>query len=307
MSSIHLMPSGGLREVALVSVTYRSSAMLEFFCETVGQFPNVVVVDNHSQDGTPEHLRRLLPQATVVSLDSNIGFGPANNVGLKKVGAEILYVLFLNPDCRIEQSDVLRLIQALKQHPEAAVVSPVMHDGDGAVIRPRLRDYKQGYRHSSAREFDGDIDRPQVISGVCIDGACFLVDAARFRAVGGFDDRIFMYFEEDDIALRMAKHGFAVLLDTSSNATHLRGTSTRNTMRVLIRRAYHFRWSKYYLTNGHVGALSRLGEVARYLILSPLRLAWYALTMDKLRLARSVGWFLASVDGIFLTRLFRFL
>jgi len=304
MPNTHATLAEALSAVALVSVTYRSSALLGFFCDTVGLFPNVVVVDNNSQDGSPEQLKRSLPQASVISLDQNIGFGPANNVGMRTVAPSVPYILFLNPDCRIAPADVIQLINTLRKHPEAAVVSPIMLDGSGETVRPKRRDYSQGYRQSVACEIEEDIDLPQVISGVCIDGACFLVDAQKFRDVGGFDDRIFMYFEEDDIALRMAKHGHSVLLDTSAKATHLRGTSTQNTMRVLIRRAYHFRWSKYYLTNGHVGANSRLNEVARYLVLSIPRLIWYSLTIDKSRLARSIGWFLASIDGIFMTKIF---
>jgi N-acetylglucosaminyl-diphospho-decaprenol L-rhamnosyltransferase len=299
--------SGELREVSLVSVTYRSAALLEFFKETAAQFPNVVVVDNHSEDGSVERLRRELTHAQVISLPSNIGFGPANNVGLAKVDPSVPYVLFLNPDCRIERADVLQLLRALKRNPDAAVACPVMQDGTGSIIRPKLRPYSLGYRHSVARDFKGDLSQPQVVQGVCIDGACFLVDAAKFREVGGFDDQIFMYFEEDDIALRMARQGYAVLLDTSASAMHMRGTSTRNTMRILIRRAYHFRWSKYYLTNAHLGVLARLGGVVKYLTLSVPRMLWYLLTLDKPRLARAIGWLLASLDGIFMTRLFRFL
>lgn len=299
--------TSALREVALVSVTYRSAALLEYFKETAAQFPHVVVIDNHSEDGSVERLKHELGHAQVISLPRNIGFGPANNVGLAQVDPAIPYVLFLNPDCRIKPADVLQLVRALKQNPDAAVACPVMQDGTGAIIRPKLRAYSQGYRHSMARALDGDLSQPQVVRGVCIDGACFLVDAAKFREVGGFDDRIFMYFEEDDIALRMARRGYAVLLDTSASALHMRGTSTRNTMRVLIRRAYHFRWSKYYLTNTHLGVLARLGGVAKYLTLSLPRMLWYLMSLDKPRLARAIGWFLASLDGIFMTRLFRFL
>jgi len=296
-----------LNQVAVVSVTYNSSALAEYFAETVTPFPHVIAVDNNSADGTAGKLKQLLPCATVICNADNLGFGPANNVGMRAVAPSVPYILFLNPDCKIAPADVIQLIRTLQQHPDAAIASPVMHDGSGEVVRPKTRDYSMGYRQSRATEIDQDLSQPQVHRGVCIDGACFLVDAAKFRAVGGFDDQIFMYFEEDDIALRMARHGFAVLLDTAARATHLRGTSTRNTMRVQIRRAYHFRWSKYYLTNAHLGPSSRLVEVTRYMVLSLPRLVWYALSADKSRLARSIGWFLASIDGIFMTRLFKFL
>lgn len=293
--------------MAVISVTFNSENLAEFLAATAGPFPNVIVVDNASTDGTVAKLEQLLPGRVILRNTRNIGFGPANNVGMQAVPAHVPYILFLNPDCRIEPTDVIQLLQTLMAHPQAAIVSPLMHDGSGDVIRPKLRDYSKGYRLSRATDCDADLSQPQVIGGVCIDGACFLVDAAKFRSAGGFDDRIFMYFEEDDIALRMAKRGHSVLLNTCARATHLRGQSTSNTTRVLIRRAYHYRWSKYYLTDAHLGSARRRIDVARYLLLSLPRFVWYALTMDKQRLARSIGWSLASIDGLFMTRLFRFL
>lgn len=294
---------------ATITVTYNSESLVETFCDTVQKFDNVVIVDNNSTDKTVAHLHEKLPQATVLPLNKNLGFGPANNVGFKQLNPTIGYALFLNPDCHITRDDILQLISTLQSRPDAGLVCPVISPGHGIRPRIKIKNYAMGYKNATVTELpEASIDKlPRIVENGCIDGACFMVDVEKFKSIGGFDDDIFMYFEEDDIGLRMAQHGFAILINTESTAVHAGGKSTTNTLRVKIRRAYHYRWSKYHLISKYEAPYKRFFKASKDVAIAPVRCAWYALTFDKVRFTTSLGWLLAALDGVLLTRFFMFL
>jgi N-acetylglucosaminyl-diphospho-decaprenol L-rhamnosyltransferase len=292
-----------------ITVTYNSESLVGAFSKTVKDFDNVVIVDNNSTDKTIARLREELPDATLLPQSTNKGFGPANNVGLHSLATGSLYALFLNPDCHITQNDIFKLISTLQERPDAGLVCPVIKQRHDERPRIKTKNYAIGYKGSQVTELpDEHIEKlPRLVENGCIDGACFMVDVAKFKSIGGFDDDIFMYFEEDDIGFRMAQQGFAILINTESTAIHAGGKSTTNTLRVKIRRAYHYRWSKYHLISKYDAPHRRLIKVIKDVVVAPIRCAWYALTFDKARLTTSLGWLLAALDGLLLTKFFRFL
>ena len=85
-----------IADVTLVTVTYNSAKLAEFFGQSAHFFKQVVVVDNHSADATVEEFSKTVPHAKVLPLEKNIGFGPGNNAGLKKVNTP--YALLMITD-----------------------------------------------------------------------------------------------------------------------------------------------------------------------------------------------------------------
>ena len=216
--------------LAILIVSYNAQADLERCLESLHSAPpppghEIVVVDNHSHDGSVEAARRW-PDVRVIALDANLGFARANNIGLRATRS--VNVLLLNSDTIVPPGAIERLVAALEREPDVAIVGPRLVDGSGRaelsfgrMIGP-LNELRQKRLARSA-----DVDRvtrerryPDWVSG-----ACLLVRRADAEAVGGLDERFFMYTEDVDFCAAVRARGRRVLFTPEVEIVHLRGRS----------------------------------------------------------------------------------
>lgn len=292
--------------VALVTVTYQSVGMADFFAETARAFERIVVVDNASTDGSARAFGERLPQAQVIELPRNLGFGCANNVGFRRaLDWGCPYILFINPDVQITPEAVRTLVSTLQDNPRLGLVNPLMTDGQGQPMALSTWDFTRPYRDKAPQRVNAQGAASPVIEQACIDGSCLLVRTSAFANIGGFNEDLFMYCEEDDVCLRLARAGYLTAFDLRAPAVHLKAASTPLTLRVRLRKAYSVRWSRFLMTDRYVGRTHRVAEVLRVLVAAPLVLPIFALTGRRASLVKWLGWGAAALDGVFMTRLFR--
>jgi GT2 family glycosyltransferase len=221
----------------VVVVTYNSAAHVRSSLEPLCADPDarVVVVDSASSDDTLTELRGL--RATVISLEVNLGFGHACNVGWRKGGAP--YVLFLNPDAHISADAVRMLVAGGEQAPSAGAVAPRIIDEHGALDYsqrrfPRLRStYAQalflhrvipraGWTDELVRD---DQTYERRTSPEWASGACLLVRRDSLERLGGFDEGFFLYCEDMDLCRRLRELGLEILFLPEAVAVHEGGAS----------------------------------------------------------------------------------
>ena len=199
---------------------------------------HVVVVDNASVDGSREALSGSDPDAVLLPMASNLGFGTAANRGVTATYAD--YVLILNPDAVVEPGTTKVLVEALERDPGLAVVGPRTENPDGSLYPsarrfPNLADaaghaflgvlfpanpYTRRYRmldwdHSSPGEVDW------------VGGSCLLVRRSAFESVGGFDEAYFMYVEDVDLCWRLRQAGWRIAYEPGARVVHSLGASSR--------------------------------------------------------------------------------
>jgi GT2 family glycosyltransferase len=250
--------------VTVVIVTYQSRATIDATMAAL-QTPfeqgllDCVVVDNASSDGTAGHVATAWPWATLVESGGNIGFGRGCNLGFAVVTTP--YVLFLNPDAEIDTQALATMIAFMDAHPESAITAPATVVGDGALqlaglqltpgalVRAALG---RGRAYPDSRPIKPN-EPPFQTSWVC--GAIMLIRADAFRAVGGFDPRYFLYFEETDLCLRLREAGLEIWALGDAVAQHTCGVSARASGESLESGciAEHFYRSRYYYLVKHYG------------------------------------------------------
>jgi N-acetylglucosaminyl-diphospho-decaprenol L-rhamnosyltransferase len=216
--------------VSIIIVSFNARADLERCLESLHAAPpavphDIVVVDNASTDGSAAAARRW-PDATVIEAGSNAGFASANNVGIRaSSGANLL---LLNSDTIVPAGAIDRLLAELDRHPDVAVVGPRLVDAGGRaelsfgrMIGPlnELRQ-KRRARGSAVDRLTRQEHYPDWVSG-----ACLLVRRADAEAVGGLDERYFMYAEDVDFCAAIRARGRRVLFTPSVEVVHLRGRS----------------------------------------------------------------------------------
>jgi N-acetylglucosaminyl-diphospho-decaprenol L-rhamnosyltransferase len=225
-------------EIDVVVVAYNSAPTLRGCVEPLAAMPrvNVTVVDNAS----PRDSLGVIADLDVDAFRSprNGGFGYGCNLGAARGDAP--YLLFLNPDARIDAESLAALVGVLEADPGAALAGPRILDDDGSLafsVRrfPRLRSTfaKALFLHRlfpRARWTDELVRDPSVyeVAGTAewLSGAAMLVRREAFAAIGGFDEGLFLYCEDTDICLRLWEAGHSVHFEPRALVRHVGGASS---------------------------------------------------------------------------------
>jgi N-acetylglucosaminyl-diphospho-decaprenol L-rhamnosyltransferase len=177
---------------------------------------SIVVADNGPGEGCAEMLRESFPKVTRIGFGENLGFGRALNRAIREFGDGP--IVLLNDDAIAEP----RLIAALTDDADraemvAAVLlresDPSRIDSAGVMIDQTL----MAFDYLSGESVDSLAGAPDPIGPT---GGAALYDRDAFDAVGGFDERIFLYYEDVDLALRMRLRGATCLLSRRARAVH---------------------------------------------------------------------------------------
>jgi len=233
----------------------------------------IIVVDNASTDGSPQMVQDSFPQVKLLTNTHNLGFTIANNQGMKI--AQGRYILLLNSDTLASRAALDALVQFMDNHPDVGACSPRLLRPDGTPQPYAFgKDPTPGYLF--ARGFNQiilrrhlhnwGIDKPLAVDWVS--GACLMVRREVIEQVGGLDENIFMYFEDNDWCLRIRKAGWKVFYVPQAEITHIGGQSLNQNPKA--RQAYY--QSLAYFYDKHYGVIAKVllkGGLAVYRLMMP--------------------------------------
>lgn len=175
----------------------------------------LIVVDNHSEDGSAEMLSDAYPMLEVFRTDSNIGYGPGMNAGIERLlDRGIDKVLLLTQECVLAPDALELLVLRMEETPEVGALGPLLGyrsrtdmvwSAGGVINRRSWRP-----THLGTREPINDWTGKPPHKVEWLDGACILVKDIALRQTGLFDNRFFLYFEEAELLLRLARQGWRV-------------------------------------------------------------------------------------------------
>jgi GT2 family glycosyltransferase len=246
------------RRVDVVVVNYNTREHLRSCLRSLQQpGAHVVVVDNASTDGSQEMVRGEFPDAVLLDDGVNRGYGAAANVGARQGSAP--YVVVFNSDTIVPEGALDALRTYLEEHPEVGMLGPRLLNPDGSLqsscfpfptpLTAFLGESGLGFfirfipvvRQRYPRTWSHD--RPRHVPWVL--GAVLALRREAFQAVGGFDERYFMYFEEVDLAVRLKKAGWLVHFAPVADITHVGAASTRRVAH-RMRLEYYVSMARFY-------------------------------------------------------------
>ncbi|MCJ2085703.1 glycosyltransferase family 2 protein [Methylobacterium sp. E-005] len=229
------------RLVAIV-VAHDSAAVLPAcLAALAAQHVPAIVVDNASRDASVSIAEAA--GAQVIRNACNEGYGRANNRGVRAaVTAE--HVLIVNPDVILHPGAVDALLTAARAWPDAGLLAPRLVEPDGRFFfqaRSLLAPYltNPGGRLALPQ---GDACAP------FLSGACLMMPRRLFLDLGGFDERIFLFYEDDDLCRRVAETGRALVHVHAAEALHGRGRSAAPEPGRVFRTRWHQAWSRAYVS-----------------------------------------------------------
>jgi N-acetylglucosaminyl-diphospho-decaprenol L-rhamnosyltransferase len=256
--------------VSLIIVNYRSyddlnGCLAAVLSEHIGS-REVVVVDQQG-DARATIIRKRFAAATLIPNPHNTGFAGGVNRGARETTGR--YLLVLNPDTVVRPGLIETLTSWLDAHSDVAVVGPRILNADGSV-QPSARRFPDattglGGRMSFLTRVAPDnwLSRRNLawsrasepIQVDWVSGACMMIRRSAFDAVGGMDERFFLYWEDADLCRRLKTAGYRTMYVPTVSAVHAGARGSRHAAaRSLV--AFHRSAFRYYWKHG--GVLARL-------------------------------------------------
>ena len=114
------------KDITVVITTFKSSEKIKNCLNSIDRQYKVLLMENSSDSSIKESIEREFSNVECILTGANIGYGSANNIGLRKVTTK--YALILNPDARLHPSALKNFIKTTEKIPEFAIMAPYIQD-----------------------------------------------------------------------------------------------------------------------------------------------------------------------------------
>lgn len=244
-------PTSSALDLSIAIVSYNTKEVL-FDCirsihaHSTGIAFEIVVVDNHSRDGTVAALKEAYPAMRIIANQDNRGFAKAVNQALAVSCGR--HVLLLNSDTIVRDQSLATMVACLDAHPDVGAVNCKQWTGDGHLTQtcfpfPSIRNhlfYSALFQRiapsmQAATASTQAVDCTQSQDVDWANGACLMVRRSLMQQLGGLDENFFMYFEDADLCRRIHQQGYRVRHLAEAEIVHLIGRSSgRNRERLQL-------------------------------------------------------------------------
>ena len=215
--------------VTIAIVTFHSSKIIEECLRRVGKKYKVLIIDNSYNEEIKRKIQKKYPNCKVV-INKNNGYGASANLAGRLIKTK--YIFFINPDVFVQKETIPQLILSAK----------LLKDKFAALLPNENNKYKNY----------NDITETNLIKS-----SSFFLNRKKFLNIGGFDKKIFLYFEEVDLSLRFNKINEKIYIIKNSLIKHLGAKSHDKEInfQIEICRNWHYMWSLFYFKRKHNGVL----------------------------------------------------
>ena len=224
-------------DISIIIVNYKTKDLVFDCFESIKKEGSkisweVIVVDNGSNDGSKEVFKKLEKEHDYfrfISNKENLGYGKANNQGIKIAKGK--YIFLLNSDTLVKKGSLGKLIEFVENSKNVGVVGSKLFNLDGSVqsscfnfptIKNAILEYWFG-KKGLFDKFSPEGNSPVTVDAVV--GAAFLITPEAKKRVGLLDERYWAYFEDIDYCRQVWKNNLKVYYLPSSEIIHYHGVS----------------------------------------------------------------------------------
>lgn len=227
--------------VSVIIVNYNSLALISDCIDSIKTFTSVpfeiiIVSNSHEELVEIQTVKEKLPSINYIESGSNLGFSKANNIGANHAKGK--YLFFLNPDTVLLNNAIDLLHDKIDQTPEIGLIGPAIFDSEGnqepsvvghissstlfSLAFPFLRfflppKHQEGFYSPNSSEF---VD--------VVHGSSMMISSKLYNEVEGMDEDFFLYSEERDLCLKVAKTDHKVLFFNEAKVEHIGGGASEN-------------------------------------------------------------------------------
>lgn len=213
-------------KVFVIIVTYKGKQWYDMCFQSLrtSSIPvQTIVVDNASNDGSIEYIRTHFPEVHIIESRENLGFGRANNLGIRYAldqGCD--YVFLLNQDAWIEPETLERLITIHQNHQEYGIVSPIHLNAEKDAIEKGLLKYLDDWSTTDSSLFNDLFFHrgKDIYESKYVNAAAWLLPRRTLETVGGFDPVFYHYGEDDNYMQRVHFHKMKIGVCPEAKVVH---------------------------------------------------------------------------------------
>ena len=254
-----------MRMIGIVILNYINYSVTERCVESIfatyTKPLRVVIVDNGSPNDSVAHLKKIYgvdDRVEIITIPRNIGYAAGNNVGIKRCKElKLAECILTNSDIIFKMHAIENLISSLRSLNDAVIVGPKILRPDGALnpsstLSPaRVIDVLEIGRFFPVKRLDEN-EATSATEVYTVSGCCFAININRFLSINAFDEKTFLYNEENILGIQVRQSDFSSWFDPTAIVIHAHGASSgkRNTFtcKEYIRSTIYY-WKHYRKAN----------------------------------------------------------
>ena len=233
--------------LSAVIVTFKSDQVIHDCIQSISDQIKIIVVDNSNDRKFKENLEKKYKNVECILSSNNLGMGSGNNLGLKHVKTD--YAIILNPDVILKKDTIEEIINCSHQIESFAILAPISTD-------PKYPNYK-------IKKNIDNIDYNLPFKVESVDGFAMVLNLKRineiesFKNYNYFDEKFFMYLENDDLCMRLIKEKENIFVLPKAKIKHLgaKAVDDKYFHEIELSRNWHWMWSKFYFNKKYNGFL----------------------------------------------------
>ena len=275
----------------VVIVVHNSCAVIGECLDTFGTDKKIILIDNASQDNTLDIVREKAPDAHIIQNKIGLGYGNAASQGLALVETE--FALMMNPDAVFEAGTIEKLTSVMDQDASTGMISPILPLPGGGYDKA----WNGAFDRRPLMPSDRD-EEPRPEGRFCtwyVSGAVILLRMEAAHKAGFFDPAIFLYFEDDDLCMRIQKSGYTIQIEPAAEATHAVGGSVGSGWDKFYEKFYHMAWSRLYFEAKYVSFASATNLGLKQALRFGPKAVLYGLTLNRRKATRDWARFRGSL------------
>ena len=253
------------KDITIIILTHKSKKLVLDYIKNLYRKFKIIIIDNSNDVDLKSVLLKSYPGIDIHLIPNN-GYSNQINFASKLVNTE--YFLISNPDVRgINEINILNFVKAAKKL-----------NNKFSVLGPR-------FLNTDPKSHKQSVDNNSISEMKFISGACMFFNKENFDYMNGFDENIFLYFEENDFCLRSFKINKNYQINNIKVKHHV-GTSVeiQNESEKIAQsnlRTWHFIWSKFYYYKKHYGFILAIIYFFPIIIRINFRVLFYKIKKDK--------------------------
>ena len=252
------------QNLTIVIVTLKSENIIDQCIESVDKNIPIIVVENSNNQEFKNKLESRYKNLKCILSKSNLGMGAGNNIGIKEAKTD--FILILNPDVLLEKNTLSEIFSASNKLSDFSIIAPLekSYINYGAAINKN-------------KEFPFQVQ--------WIDGFAMLLNKNKLKEEIYFDEKFFMYLENNDLCKRVKNNGGSIFIVPKAKVNHLaaKTVDAKFSDEVEFSRNWHWIWSKFYYNKKHFGFLKALILCLPNYFSAIIKFVFYFLINNKIK------------------------
>ena len=260
------------KDITIVITSFKSEKKIKYCLNSINRQCKIINVENSDDQNYQKKIEEEFSNVKCILSGGNMGYGKGNNIGLKEVKSK--YALILNPDAELFPDSIDIFLKMAKENSDFAMITPFTLEDKNDLKSFNLSEKSPSFDHGISL----NINTIKTVRG----HAMFL-NIDQFKDIGFFDENIFFFLEETDLAMRLFKNNKKIYFCAPIKIYHEGGKSHENIINheMELSRNWHWMWSTFYYNKKYSGYLISLIKIFPKLIKSFFKTIFYFLILNK--------------------------